>query len=897
MSNINSLLPYPKNINNRNSQYRKRSLYSRIDNSDSSYRSSEKRRKSLVEIQKDEIQRIMRDDPKHYAFLQVFANPNITKKRQTFDLRNKLKFKIVEEKIFDEIKNLMIDLFKKDVKKLRKISYEDITEISLLKDELFGEVRQAEMSQQTHASLFAKFKEFVKRKFTKTTQPQLAQPQLEQSIEGESKLLIDIFFKIITAVQNLGKEKTEENIAVVINKFFNVSIKQIFGEFPEFTRVKPLMNLIQEVKQGPKGPEKMIYRFNLLSLAVFLGIEPLVVLFLFLGGDPSLTNQLNQDASYHLLFFQMTFRNIAMNVGWKPSDKDESKAEYKTYDPQFQSRTAYFEKLMKNIQSTQQLQGISPENQKILGEFMSYLRNQAQPQVQQLQVQQQQQKEITQNSIQQIKQELEDLKKLIILQSQQKEKKQFNEFKQQQSQGRTPPQQPQNYYNFDKYLFNNNKLRRMLTLLSIFGKGIDLSKLVPQAEMARLYVVGNAQYYPEIAKSSVLINMAKDKYLNEKVIIGIDSKYVKYSVYDLLRYFLIFNGFDSANLNNKKKNTGYINNSPNVEINGFNEQLTRLSRIQQTSLSNDPVLPNTPVLTSMPFNFISNINQTSDPFDYSFFFYLIANKGISTNHKLELGCIALLQGSDPNIMPNFAQNLLSQINPNLRLCDIFKMFLAGDYERIIRIFKMYSDEFKKGIWDDKLGEFMKIMINQQEIIKYLQREQLSSQISRDLRRNWNYNNSSQYQENNSMFNRSPTIPQQEKSWFSKIRDRFPNPFRKQQQQEVLPQGPMITTQPYVPSYSISDLSRYQPQQQSVMSGGSKIKLRTFHFLEPKSYNEHAFRAEKPIIAGKMAYDFLRMHYKLKKSSSIMFTIEDRQKDRKYNYIGEKVNNKIIIKST
>jgi hypothetical protein len=383
--------------------------------------------------------------------------------------------------------------------------------------------------------------------------------------------------------------------------------------------------------------------------------------------------------------------------------------------------------------------------------------------------------------------------------------------------------------------------------------------------MARLYVVGNAQYYPEIAKSSVLINMAKDKYLNEKVIIGIDSKYVKYSVYDLLRYFLIFNGFDSANLN--KKNTGYRNNSPSVKIEGFNEELTRLSRRQQTSLSN------TPVLTSMPFNFISNINQTSDPFDYSFFFYLIANKGISTNHKLELGCIALLQGSDPNIMPNFAQNLLSQINPNLRLCDIFKMFLAGDYERIIRIFKMYSDEFKKGIWDDKLGEFMKIMSNQQEIIKYLQREQLSSQISRDLRRNWNYNNSSQYAN---------------KPWLNQR-------LNKLERTETQQHKSQIEIEPLNPSYSISSISRYNPEL--LMSGGSKIKLRTFHFLEPKSYNEHAFRAEKPIIAGKMAYDFLRMHYKLKKSSSIVFTIEDREKDRKYNYIGEKVNNKIIIKST
>ena len=270
-------------------------------------------------------------------------------------------------------------------------------------------------------------------------------------------------------------------------------------------------------------------------------------------------------------------------------------------------------------------------------------------------------------------------------------------------------------------------------------------------------------------------------------------------------------------------------------------------------------------------------------------------------------------------MPNFAQNLLSQINPNLRLCDIFKMFLAGDYERIIRIFKMYSDEFKKGIWDDKLGEFMKIMSNQQEIIKRLERERLSSQRSSYLRRNWNYNNSSQYQKNMSVFNQSSTLPQQpEKGFLGRLGEKvgrfgekvsrvLRNPFRKQEQ-EVLPQGPMFTTQQYVqpylqqnPSYSISNISKiseYQDQPPIIgMTGGSKIKLRTFHFLEPKSYNEHAFRAEKPIIAGKMAYDFLRTHYKLKKGSSIMFTIEDRIKDQKYNYIGEKVNNKIIIKST
>jgi len=879
-------------------KYLSRSQFLNTNNQIVNYK--ETSRKSLFDIQTSEIKRIMRDDIKQYEFLQIFVNPiitNLTKERQSFDLRNKLKFKIVDERDFGPIITSMIELFKKGVKKLRKISNYDIKYILSLKEELFGQVREAEMSQQqTKTSLFNKFKAFVKRKFTKTTQPQLAQSQLEQSIDDEARLLTDLFFKIITLVQKLGKETSEENIAVVINKFFTITMDQIFGFFLEFQREGPLKNLIQQVKQGQKGPVRMGYRFNLLSLAVFLGIEPLIILFLFLGGDPSLMNQYNQDASYHLLFFQMMFRNIAMNVGWKPSDKNELNPEYKAYDPQLETRTAYFEKLMRN---TEELKNVSPKNKEFLDKFMSDLRNRAQHQQQQLlEKRQQENQPTTQNTIQEIRRDVQELKRIIQIKSKEEEIKKVQAFKTQpqpQSQGTAAPQQQQNYYNFDKYLFNNNKLRRMLTFLSIFGKGIDLSKLVPQAEPAQLYVVGNAQVYPEISKSSVLINMAKDKYLNEKVIIGIDSKYVKYSVYDLLRYFLIFNGFDSAKIINFiKGNTGYYRN------NNSNDFLTRVQMGQQSSIEqqslvnslNNKLPKNTPVLTSMPFNFISNINQTSDPFDYSFFFYLIANKGISTNHKLELGCIALLQGSDPNIMPNFAQNLLSQIDPNLRLCDIFKMFLDNDYDKIIRIFKLYTDKFKKGIWDDKLGEFMNILRDQKEKIKYLQREMLSSQMSRSVRGR-NYSSQSS----------APTI-QEPKSFFSRFGEKASSFFRRQEPQ--IQQPPIIQTRPdfQLPSnasyqpYSFRDLSSQLTTVPAVPAyGGSKIKLRTFHFLEPKSYNEHAFRAEKPIIAGKMAYDFLRTHYKLKKGSSIVFTIEDRIKDRKYNYIGEKVNNKIIIKST
>lgn len=74
----------------------------------------------------------------------------------------------------------------------------------------------------------------------------------------------------------------------------------------------------------------------------------------------------------------------------------------------------------------------------------------------------------------------------------------------------------------------------------------------------------------------------------------------------------------------------------------------------------------------------------------AFFFYLIANKNISFQHKLELSCIALLQGSDPNIMPNISQSLLSQsFGPiyKYNICQIFKLFLKNDYEKTIQIFK------------------------------------------------------------------------------------------------------------------------------------------------------------------------------------------------------------------
>jgi hypothetical protein len=260
-------------------------------------------------------------------------------------------------------------------------------------------------------------------------------------------------------------------------------------------------------------------------------------------------------------------------------------------------------------------------------------------------------------------------------------------------------------------------------------------------------------------------------------------------------------------------------------------------------------------------------------------------------------------------MPNIAQDMLSQLDSKvnkLSICDIFKVFLGSNYERIIRIFKLYSPEqFSKGVWDDKLGEIQKILENQKYIINKLRRQQLTLQNSVPLANITqplstqlsllNLENSPlQSQKRVNALNiplQKPSITQLPETYINN------NPLFRELASSTLTAVPTINqTKLPVGRLRPNRLAPFQIGDPS-LSGGSKIKLRTFHFLEPKSYNEHAFRAEKPIIAGKMAYDFLRTHYKLKKGSSIMFTIEDRIKNKKYNYIGEKVNNKIIIKST
>lgn len=930
-NNINdteSIFQRPRN------RYLSRSSFLNIKNRIGRY-DGDNRAKNLREIQQDEIEKIKRYDPTTFEFFQVFTNPIvISAKQQTPSLKSLPQLQIPNPNIFSKITGMMIQLFVNDIKGIRKlkISSKMINEIADLKEKMIAEIKQEQLLGQTQKTGFVEKLKSLFQKISKKKLTELSSQQVKETEQEELKLIMNIFNEIIESFRNLRSQISDINLSFFINSFFTITIGNIFKLFPEFGREQSLMNL-----------RNIQCQFNLLSFAVFLGIEPLIVLFLLLGGNPSLTNQINQDASYQLMFFQMIFRNVAMGVKWNPRQKNEDKV-YGSYNPEIESKIQTYEKMISNIQS---IPNKTVNDERLLRDISMRLRE-LKNRIQKEQAQQQDSDKPKGNrlTIEDLQKEIQSIREILEQQQKQQQDQLKQEIvqKQQQPEGQQP-QQPQGQqqqlirgqlkvgYNFERYLCSNNKLRRILTLLSIFGTGIDLSLLVLQSDIAKKYIVRTGkQISLERVSSSILIAMSKEKFLNEKNILIIDSKYVKYSVYDLLRYFLIFNGFDGSNFTKyfSIRNTGYRNNFEKDN----NDFITRAYRGAQSLGKQNLSVLESISLPPMPFNFISNINETSKPFNYSFFFYLISNQDISVNHKIELGCISLLQGADPNIMPNIAQDILSQLDSRVKrlsICDIFKVFLGSNYERIIRIFKLYSpNEFSKGVWDDKLGEIQKIMEKQEDMIRNLRRRQMNLQQTNLLLANTTKPLSRQLSSLNlattPLKQQLPTtslnIPFSRRFALNlettplplrNVRQYEYNPLKVETQQPNIPvissvpieqslnTGSMLTT---VPSSSSSSFNKLHPQQlepfqNSItgMSGGSKIKLRTFHFLEPKSYNEHAFRAEKPIIAGKMAYDFLRTHYKLKKGSSIMFTIEDREKDRKYNYIGEKVNNKIIIKST
>ena len=892
-----SLLPYPRNKTN---IYRQRSSFSSVNKRIGEY--DKYQSKTIDEIQKDEIQNLNRNDQKIIQFFEIFTNPIIISAKSNIPTPQRLLQSTIQvpQKSLLDIIGLMKQIFINDVKGIRKLKIcsKMITDISTLKDDISiiilsqqqQKQQQQQQQQQQKQSIFKKIGEIVKGLFKKEiTTGQISQQEIQKQ-RGQFELIDVMFTKIIQVFQNLGKTMIDIDLAAFLNAHFEITIGQIFDQLPEFQRELSLQKL-RNIKCN----------FNLLSLAVFLGIESLVVLFILLGANPSLVNQLNQDASYHLIFFQMTFRNIAMRIGWNPSEKKEDKV-YSSYNPEIESKIQTIQTYEKIISNIQRIQNPTEKDINLLSDVsrrLTELKNsiqkeQAQQQksdsltelknsIQKEQVQLQKSDSLTiedlqreikqilailqQQQTQQQTQQQENLKQQIQQQTQQQEKLK-QQIQQQTLQKQQPqPQQPLQKqfkvgYNFEIYLFSNSKISRILTFLSFFGNGIDLSRLVPQTDIIQKDFIGNTKRFIDVnVELSTLIAMSKEKFLNESSIQkNMNPIYVKYSIYDLLRYFLIFNRFNCANL---KK---YLGSSSEIQISD----------------------------TKNIFNFFSNINQPTKPSGLSLFYSLmIENKNISLDHKIELGCLALLQGADPNLIPEYSKLTAQKLG--LGAYDIFKISFGSDYSKIIQNFRKFSDLFGEN-WDDNTQNIKRKLEEQQNTIKYLRNKLNRSSFEElDMQRKFNLMRH-EFPVGRSEFNlmrqELPTTPLNKLSTGSTLTHVPSLPYLNLT--TVRRPNELNFTKLELPTFPTVNIHKYNTQ---LLQGGSKIKLRTFHFLEPKSYNEHAFRAEKPIIAGKMAYDFLRTHYKLKKSSSIMFTIEDRQKDRKYNYIGHKVNNKIIIKST
>ena len=89
------------------------------------------------------------------------------------------------------------------------------------------------------------------------------------------------------------------------------------------------------------------------------------------------------------------------------------------------------------------------------------------------------------------------------------------------------------------------------------------------------------------------------------------------------------------------------------------------------------------------------------------------------------------------------------------------------------------------------------------------------------------------------------------------------------------------------SASASPYSGYHPPGVAPAAGGSKnkIHLRTFHFANYKKFSHIVFRADKPINAAGLAFEFLRDHYKIK-NKEIEFVIVDKKNKRHYKYVAK-----------
>lgn len=83
--------------------------------------------------------------------------------------------------------------------------------------------------------------------------------------------------------------------------------------------------------------------------------------------------------------------------------------------------------------------------------------------------------------------------------------------------------------------------------------------------------------------------------------------------------------------------------------------------------------------------------------------------------------------------------------------------------------------------------------------------------------------------------------------------------------------------------SLSPSYKYRNPQLLIQNAGAKATLRTFHFADNKKYSHNVFRAIRPINAGRLAFEFIRDHYRIG-GREIVFTIIDKHNKKHYKYV-------------
>jgi hypothetical protein len=272
--------------------------------------------------------------------------------------------------------------------------------------------------------------------------------------------------------------------------------------------------------------------------------------------------------------------------------------------------------------------------------------------------------------------------------------------------------------------------------------------------------------------------------------------------------------------------------------------------------------------------FWSNINMPDLPLGYTVLYSLLMNNTIDGKIKLSLVWYLIKAGADPFIIPNVRQN--AKIGKNV--------FAKDNQTEIQLLFALLQDSNIK-----ILGDLLKILsLNPQFKQKYDEFKITKPGINQD---------------------KNMTIEQ-----LLKNNEKLRGILEEVKKQKIIQINSAITESALIgsiknkPLSTIPKLENPKPLEQKLQNprqypiesfkarGGKKNTERTFNLHKNKKYSEYQFKAERPIIAGHNAYEFLKLHDKIGKKK-INLTLYDMANNKKYKYIAKTLKDgKNVLKS-